>query len=317
LLNRVDRTDAGLLFLFREYKELKMAARSKQLVVKKATINVSTVNGQDYICLTDMVRDMGGSAIIEKWLRNKNTIEFLGIWEILNNPNFNSPEFEGIRAAAGSNRFVLSAKQWVESTRAIGIRAQAGRYGGTYAHKDIAFEFGGWVNPEFKLIMIKEFQRLKEQEMEFEQWDYRRFLTKVNYKLHTSAVSSSLVSVTTISKSKTWLVYAEEADLINMALFGQTAKEWRTKNPKLAKSGQNIRDHATIHQLTVLANIESMNSMFITQGMSKNERFSRLTVEGRRQLRTLSSTITDKFSPLTPRSNAVEHSDKMVSKENL
>lgn len=274
-----------------------MAKRAKQLVIKEATINVSSINGEDYICLTDMVRNIGGSAVIEKWLRNKNTIEFLGIWEVLNNPGFNSPEFEGIRNSAGSNRFVLSAKQWVELTAAIGVRAQAGRYGGTYAHKDIAFEFGGWVSPEFKLIMIKEFQRLKLQEQSFEQWDYHRFLAKVNYRLHTNAVSTVLIPGTD-PPTKASIIYAEEADLINLALFGQTAKQWRAENPKLAKANQNIRDHATIHQLTVLSNLESMNSMLISQGVQKANRFNQLAVEARRQFQALSA-VTDQLSPMS------------------
>lgn len=275
-----------------------MATKNSKLVIKDTTINVSSSAGSDYICLTDMVRNIGGSAVIEKWLRNKNTIEFLGVWELLNNPDFNSPEFEGIKNAAGSNRFVLSSKQWVVTTNAIGIKAQAGRYGGTYAHKDIAFEFGGWVSPEFKLLMIKEFQRLKERELELEQWDYHRFLTKVNYKLHTNAVSSILVPSSPYQKSQQWLVYAEEADLINVALFGQTAKEWRTKHPKIAKKGENLRDHATIHQLTVLSNLEGMNSMFISEGMDKADRFKRLSNEARRQMLALSKNA-DMLSPKT------------------
>lgn len=280
-----------------------MTSRKKQLYVKDAIINVSSGEGEDYICLTDMVRNMGGSALIEKWMRNKNTIEFLGIWESLNNPYFNSLEFEGIMSAAGSNRFILSAKQWVELTGAVGVRAQAGRYGGTYAHKDIAFEFGGWVSPELKLVVIKEFQRLKQQEQEFEQWDYRRFLTKVNYRLHTNAVSTVLVPGVSPRINKNWVIYAEEADLINMALFGQTAKEWRTKYPELAKNNQNIRDHATIHELTVLSNLESLNSMLIIEGVSKSDRFSKLSVEARRQLATLSAVTSDKLSPLTQSSS--------------
>ena len=276
-----------------------MTTRTKQMKVKDVTINVSTSGGEDYICLTDMVRNMGGSAVIEKWIRNKSTIEFLGVWESLNNPKFKTPEFEGIRASAGSNRFVLSAKQWVDLTNAVGVRAQAGRYGGTYAHKDIAFEFGGWVSPEFKLIIIKEFQRLKSLELEIVQWDYRRFLTKVNYKLHTNAVSTLLVPKSTLPKSQKWIVYAEEADLINVALFGITAKDWRAKYPKLAKGNQNIRDHASIHQLTVLSNLESMNSMYISQGLDKADRFHKLAVEAERQLTALSQTIEDKLSPMT------------------
>ncbi len=270
--------------------------RRQQIKVKSAVINIKSVNGEDYICLTDMVRDLGGSAIVENWLRNKNTIEFLGVWEALNNPVFNSLEFEGIKNQAGSNRFVMSAKQWIDTTGAIGIRAQAGRYGGTYAHKDIAFEFGAWVSPEFKFMIIKEFQRLKALEQELEHWDYRRFLSKINYRLQTDAVRNFLIPATNISGNNEWLMYAKEADIVNVALFGQTAKEWRDKNPNLAKSNTNLRDHASVHQLTVLANLESLNSMLISQELSKEQRFEALQTEAQRQLRTLLS-VANKLTP--------------------
>jgi hypothetical protein len=270
--------------------------RPKQIKVKDAVINVSTVDGEDYICLTDMVRNLGGSAVVENWLRNKNTIEFLGVWEVLNNPAFNSLEFEGIKNQAGSNRFVMSVKKWIETTGAVGVRGQAGRYGGTYAHKDIAFEFGAWVSPEFKFMIIKEFQRLKAQELALEHWDYRRFLSKVNYRLQTSAVRNFLIPSSNLAKNQEWLMYAEEADIVNVALFGLTAREWRDKNPRLAKNSTNIRDHATIHQLTVLSNLESLNSMFIAQGIDKEQRFKNLQAEAQRQLRTLLK-VADKLSP--------------------
>jgi hypothetical protein len=269
----------------------------KQLKVKNVTINVSTVNDEDYICLTDMVKNLdNGSAVVENWLRNKNTIEFLGVWEALNNPSFNSLEFEGIKNQAGSNRFAMSSKQWIETTGAIGIKAKAGRYGGTYAHKDIAFEFAAWVSPEFKFMIIKEFQRLKAQEQVFEHWDYRRFLSKVNYHLQTNAIRTFIIPTANIPKSHEWLTYAEEADVVNVALFGTTAKDWRVKNPKLAKGNYNIRDHASVHQLTVLSNMESLNSMLISQNVSKPERFKQLRSESQRQLKTLES-VANALSP--------------------
>jgi hypothetical protein len=200
---------------------------------------------------------------------------------------FKTPEFEGIRSQAGSNRFLLSAKQWIDATSAIGVRAQPGRYGGTYAHKDIAFEFGSWVSPEFKLILIKEFQRLKELESEYEQWDYHRFLTKVNYRLQTNAVKEVKVPLANLPKVKEGLLYAEEAELVNLAIFGQTSKDWRKANPQLAKKNQNVRDTATVTQLTVLANLESVNSMLISQGHHIHARFALLREEADRQLKAL------------------------------
>ncbi|HSX15681.1 MAG TPA: KilA-N domain-containing protein [Candidatus Saccharimonadales bacterium] len=270
-----------------------MATRHrKELKVRDVTINVSTVNDEDYLSLTDMVKTLeNGSAVVENWLRNKNTVEFLGVWEVLNNPGFNSLEFEGIKNQAGSNRFAMSAKQWIGATGAIGIRAQAGRYGGTYAHKDIAFEFAAWVSPEFKLMIIKEFQRLKAEEQALEHWDYRRFLSKVNYKLQTNAVRNFIIPMANVPKNNEWLMYAEEADIINLALFGCTAKDWRAQNPKLAKGSSNIRDQATVHQLTVLSNLESLNSMLISQGAGKPERFRQLQAEAQRQLTALQAVV--------------------------
>lgn len=273
-----------------------MTNNNSRLIVKDTVINVAAINGEDYICLTDMVRGNGGTVLVEKWLRNKNTIEFLGVWETLNNPKFKTPEFGGIRNEAGSNKFLMSAKQWIETTGSIGISARAGRYGGTYAHRDIAFEFGTWVSPEFKLLLIKDFQRLKQLEAELEHWDYRRFLTKVNYRLQTSAVSETIIPLSTLPKSKHFLLYAEEADIVNLALFGMAAKDWRSKNPKLAKTG-NIRDFATLEQLTVLANLESTNSMYISQELDKEERFELLRAEAIRQLSALVSERTPLMSP--------------------
>ncbi|MCK9572541.1 MAG: KilA-N domain-containing protein [Candidatus Omnitrophica bacterium] len=230
-------------------------------------------NEDDYISLTDMVRNIeNGFALIEKWLRNKNTIEFLGIWEEIYNPDFNSPEFEGIKNQAGTNRFVLSVKQWVEKTKSKGIIAKAGRYGGTYAHKDIAFEFASWVSPKFKLYLIKEFQRLKDAERKQLGWDIRRNLAKINYRIHTDAIKENLIP-DELTKTQINNIYASEADVLNMALFGMTAGNWRDKNPE--KKG-NIRDYADISQLVCLSNLENLNALFISENLGQKERLLKL-----------------------------------------
>ncbi len=250
-----------------------MSGKKQKISVQGNQITVLTENEQDYISLTDMVRDIeNGLALIEKWLRNKNTIEFLGIWEEIYNPGFNSPEFEGIKNQAGLNRFVLSVKQWVEKTGSIGIIAKAGRYGGTYAHKDIAFEFASWISPQFKLYLIKEFQRLKEEELRQLGWDIRRNLTKINYRIHTDAIKASLIPPE-LSPAQINLIYASEADLLNVALFGRTAKQWRDENP--GNKG-NIRDDANAAQLVCLANLETLNAHFIQQGLPQAERLQLL-----------------------------------------
>ena len=220
-----------------------------------------------------MVRDIdNGLALIEKWLRNKNTIEFIGIWEQIYNEHFNSPEFEGIKNEAGLNRFVLSVKQWVEKTGSIGIVAKAGRYGGTYAHRDIAFEFASWISPKFKLYLIKEFQRLKDQELKQLGWDIRRNLTKINYRIHTDAIKQHLIPPE-LTNAQINLVYATEADILNMALFGKTAKEWRDENPD---DKGNILDFANVSQLVCLANLENLNAHFIQEGLTQSERLHKL-----------------------------------------
>ncbi len=232
-------------------------------------------NEKDFISLTDMVKNIdNGLVLIEKWLRNKNTIEFLGVWEEMYNPHFNSPEFEGIKSQAGLNRFALSVKEWVEKTNSEGITAKAGRYGGTYAHKDIAFEFASWISPQFKLYLIKEFQRLKEDENEKKAlgWDIKRNLAKMNYKIHTNAIKMHLVPEK-ISRSEENLIYATEADILNLALFGTTAKEWREKHPN--EEG-NIRDYTDVSQLICLSNLENLNALFIKEGREKAERLEKL-----------------------------------------
>jgi hypothetical protein len=259
-------------------------AKNRKLNVDGSEITVVANNEQDYISLTDMVRNIeNGLALIEKWLRNKNTIEFIGIWEQMYNPNFNSPEFEGIKNEAGLNRFVLSVKQWTEKTNSIGVIAKAGRYGGTYAHKDIAFEFASWISPQFKLYLIKEFQRLKDEELKQLGWDIRRNLTKINYRIHTDAIREHLIPQE-LSREQINLVYASEADLLNMALFGKTARQWRDENPD--ETG-NIRDFANVSQLVCLANLENLNAHLIQEGLSQPERLQRLNQIAIHQMRLL------------------------------
>ena len=249
-------------------------------------INVVMDAENDFISLTDMVRDLeNGSVLIEKWLRNKNTIELLGIWEEIYNPNFNSPEFGGIRNAAGTNRFLLSIKQWIIKTNAIGIQARAGRYGGTYAHKDLAFEFASWISPKFKLYLIKEFQRLKEQEYKLLGWDIRRNLTKINYRIHTDAIKLNLVPKI-ITKEQASFKYAEEADILNVALFGITAANWHKQNPKL---DGNIRDYADVAQLVCLANLESLNAHLINNGIPQEKRITVLNTTAINQMKILTA----------------------------
>lgn len=244
-----------------------------KIQVQGADITVITLEEKDYISLTDMVRNMeNGLALIEKWLRNKNTIEFLGIWEEMYNPDFNSPEFEGIKNEAGLNRFILSVKQWVEKTNSRGIMAKAGRYGGTYAHKDIAFEFASWVSPQFKLYLLKEFQRLKEQEQAQLGWSAKRELSKINYRIHTDAIKLNLIPAE-VTPQQAQRIYAGEADVLNVAMFGVTAAEWRDAHPDLKG---NVRDYATVSELICLANMEAMNAVFIAEGLPQGERLVRL-----------------------------------------
>src|SRR5882757_5220390 len=251
-------------------KSKSLPARKISLDVKGTTIAVVSQKGDDYICVTDIARYKDSERtdyIIQNWLRNRNTIEFLGIWEQLNNPDFNPIEFDGIRKQAGLNSFILTAKRWIESTAAIGLISKPGRYGGTYAHKDIAFEFASWVSVEFKLYLIKEFQRLKEQERQQLGWDIRRNLTKINYRIHTDAIQANLIPPE-LSKAQVNLVYASEADVLNMALFGMTARQWRDEN--LGAKG-NIRDQANAGQLVCLSNLENLNALFITQGVPQSQ----------------------------------------------
>ena len=256
--------------------------------VQGTAITILSKEQGDFISLTDMVKHFdGGNALIEQWLKNKDTVLFLGVWEQIHNSAFNSLEFEGIRNEAGRNSFFLSAKKWVERTAARGIVASAGRYGGTYAHKDIAFEFGSWLSPEFKLYLIKEFQRLKDDENRrlSLSWNLNRTLSKLNYRIHTDAVKAHLIP-DVVTPAQAAITYATEADVLNVALFGQTAKEWRNANPKLEG---NMREYATVEQLLVLANIEGMNAEFIHIGLLQSDRLRRLNEIAIRQMQVLTS----------------------------
>lgn len=256
--------------------------------VQGLAIAVFSKKNEDFISLTDIGRAKNperSDDLVRNWLRNRNTIEFLGIWERLNNPSFNSVEFDGIRIVAGLNIFTINPKQWIERTRAIGIVSNTGRYGGTYAHKDIAFEFASWISVEFRLYLIKEFQRLKEDENRrlSLSWNLNRTLSKLNYHIHTDAIRELLIPAL-ISPERAAIMYASEADVLNVALFGQTAKEWREKN--LDKDG-NIRDYASIEQHLVLANIEGMNAELIRIGLLQSERIARLNEMAIRQIKVL------------------------------
>ena len=266
-------------------------------MAKKQTINVEGTevalkqfHEEDYFSLNDMA---GGSdtasRIIYNWLQTISTLEFLGEWENVYNPGFNYLRFQEIRREAGTVRFTMSVKEWIHETGAIGLISKAGRYGGTYAHRDIAFEFGTRISARFKIILIREFQRLKAEEASRTNldWSYRRFLSKVNYRLHTDAIKDHLLPKLEATQGGPWLVYADEADLLNVAVFGQTAKEWREANPELATSG-NMRDHADLIQLNVLANLESLNSVMIEAGTSKEKRFDLLRKTAISQYRRLS-----------------------------
>ena len=247
-----------------------------KLVVKGAEISVQWISERDdFISLTDIakLKDSDNPRyIIQNWLRNRNTIEFLGVWESLYNPSFNRVEFDAFRSQAGLNSFVMTPQKWVESTRAIGIISKAGRYGGTYAHKEIAFEFASWISVEFKLYLVKEFERLKTEEMKQLGWDIKRNLAKINYRIHTDAIKENLIPPE-LSAKQVSMVYASEADVLNMALFGMTAKQWRDSHPELKG---NIRDYANVSQLVCLSNLENLNAVFISEGMSQAERLAKL-----------------------------------------
>ena len=253
-------------------------SKTTKIQVEDKIISIVKKNEQDYICLTDMLKAKDGSFFITDWLRNRNTLEFLSVWEKINNPNFNYGEFATIRNQSGLNSFKVSVKEWTEKTNAIGIFSKAGRYGGTYAHKDIAFEFGTWISPTFKLYLITEYQRLKEVETNQYnlEWNFKRIISKANYHIHTDAVKNYILPEKNYEKDKEWIVYAEEADLLNVALFNCTAKDWREVNKEFADKGLNIRDIASINELAVLSNLESLNAEMIKVGIDKQSRFHKL-----------------------------------------
>lgn len=268
-------------------------SKVQKIDIQNILVSITKIKEEDYICLTDMAKAKDGdnraADIIKNWIRTRTTIEFLGTWEKLYNSNFKVVEFDHFKMEAGLPTFVLSTKQWVEKTGAIGIFSKSGRYGGTYAHRDIAFEFGAAISPTFKLYLIKEYQRFKEIESNLYniEWNVKRLLSKANYHIQTDAVQKHILPQKDYSKEKEWLVYAEEADLLNVILFKCTAKDWRTSNIELAKKGMNIRDFASINELTVLSNIESLNAEMIKNNIEKSDRFLKLQEIATYQLKIL------------------------------
>ena len=267
-------------------------AKNRIITVQNISVTVSTEDMDDYICITDMATAKSDNSraadVIKNWIRSRSTLEFLGTWEQIYNPNFKVVEFDHFKQEAGLHTFTLSVTDWVENTNAVGIYVKRGRYGGTYAHKDIAFEFASAISPVFKLYLIKEFQRLKEEENDLHklEWDAKRFLSKNNYLIQTDAVKNYLIPVCNYREDLSWLPYAEEADLLNVALFGFTAKAWREANPELAKNS-NVRDYSSINELTVLSNLETHNAQMIREGKSKEERFLVLKEIAEYQIRIL------------------------------
>ena len=257
-----------------------------EMNVLNQKISYIKIDDEDYISITDMLKSKDGDFFVSDWLRNRNTVEFLGIWEEIHNPNFNYGEFAIIKSHAGLNNYKISVKEWTEKTNAIGIISKAGRYGGTYAHRDIAFEFGMWISPKFKLLLIKEFERLKAEEQKQIGWNAKRELSKINYRIHTDAIKNNLIPKQ-LTKKQINFVYAEEADVLNMALFGLTAKEWRAQNPNL---DGNIRDYASINELICLANLENLNSVFINEGLKQSERLEKLNKIAISQMQILNNT---------------------------
>ena len=251
--------------------------------VQNTEVTVTKVNNEDYLCLTDMIKAKDGDFFITDWLRNRNTLEYIGIWEKIYNPDFNYGEFAIIKSKSGLNNFKISVKEFVERTNAISLQAKAGRYGGTYAHKDIAFEFAMWISPEFKIYIVKEFQRLKEDEQKQLGWSAKRELAKINYRIHTDAIKQNLVPQELTAAQKSF-VYADEADMLNVAMFGMTAKQWRDANPDLKG---NIRDYATINQLICLSNMENLNAVFINEGLSQSVRLEKLNKIAIQQMKVL------------------------------
>jgi len=266
--------------------EIIMSNKNTKIEVKGVEVAFTRTKQEDFICITDIAKFKNPDAprdIIKNWMRSKNTIELLGLWEKLNNPNFKQVEFDLFRNEAGYNHFVLSPQKWISTTNAIGLQSKSGRYGGTYAHIDIALEFASWVSVEFKFYLIKEFQYLKSQQAKELDWNIKRKLTKINYRIHTDAVKENLIPQN-LSPKQTSFVYASEADVLNMALFGKTAKQWRDENPD--KKG-NIRDYADVSQLVCLVNLENLNAVFIDEGLKQSERLTRLNQIAMQQMKIL------------------------------
>ena len=266
--------------------------KNKVIKVQEIDITILTVNNDDYICITDFANSKDESSraadIIKNWLRNRYTLEFLGTWEKIYNPDFKVVEFDHFKSQAGLHSFTMSVTEWADKTRAKGIYVKKGKYGGTYAHKDIAFEFASAISPVFKLYLIREFQRLKSEKQNTLEWDAKRFLSKNNYLIHTDAVKNYVLSNSNCLKEREWIIYAEEADLLNVAVWNCLASEWRQANPRLASKG-NIRDYATINELTVLSNLETHNAELIKEGKTKEERFDILFNIAKYQLNILNS----------------------------
>ena len=261
-------------------------AKKNEIIVKDVSIKTMNVNGIDYICITDIAKQKNSvdpNGVIGNWMRNRNTVEFLGIWETLHNPNFNPIEFEGFRKEAGLNAFTLSPTRWIEATNAIGVFSNSGRYGGTYAQTDIAFEFASWISVEFRLYLVMEFQRLKADEQKQLAWSAKRELSKINYRIHTDAIKSNLIPAE-VTREQAAMKYAEEADVLNVAMFGMTAKQWREANPDLKG---NIRDYATINELICLSNMENINAVLINDGMPQGERLIKLNQIAIQQMQVL------------------------------
>lgn len=257
----------------------------KKITVQNIPLSVIKVNDKDYISLTDMLRAKDGDFFFSNWLRNRNTIEFLGMWEQLNNPNFNCAEFDIIKSMAGLNNYRLSAKEWMSKTHAVGIISRPGRYGGTFAHQDIAFEFAMWISPAFKVYLIREFQRLKESEQKLIGWSAKRELAKINYHIHTDAIKQNLIPQK-VNSMQSKAIYAEEADVLNVAMFGVTAAEWRKTHPELKG---NIRDYASINELICLSNMENINAILIDEGISQSERLIKLNQIAIHQMQVLNN----------------------------
>lgn len=258
-----------------------------KIYVQETEITVINIQNEDYISLTDMAHSQLQEHIVFRWMSLKSTIEYLGEWEKLYNPSFNCTEFDTIRNAAGSNNFVLSVKTWIERTNAVGIIARAGRYGGTYAHKDIAYHFGMWISPRFQLLLVKEYQRLKAEEQKQLAWDAKRELSKINYHIHTDAIKTNLIPPE-VTREQAVITYADEADVLNIAMFGMTAKQWRDANPD--KKG-NIRDYASINELICLSNMENLNAVFINDGMPQSERLMKLNKIAIQQMKVLEDIV--------------------------